>query len=84
MSWKMKKILIMIGLTWVVSISITSVAIAYAGGVRGPGLLGVWFFLTSGIVIILAQLIPAVIILSSFIGAATSSHRKGEVPILAE
>lgn len=73
----------MVGLTLVLSISITSVAIAYAGGVRGVGLLGVWFFFTSGIVIVLAQLIPAAILLSSFIGAASSSHRKNEVPIPA-
>lgn len=81
MSWRMKKILMIIGLSWVFSISIGSVAIAYAGGVRGVGLLGVWFLFSSGMVIILAQLIPAAILLSSFIGAATSSHRKNEVPI---
>lgn len=81
MSWKMKKILMIVSLTWLFSISITSVAIAYAGGMRGPGLLGILFIFASGMVIILAQLIPAIILLSSFIGAASSSHRKNEVPI---
>ncbi len=84
MYWKMKKILMIVGLAWVVSISVGSVAIAYAGGVRGSGLLGVWFLMTSGIVIILAQLIPALILLSSFIGVASSSQRKNEVPIPVE
>jgi len=81
MSWRMRKILMMIGLTWILSISIGLVAIAYAGGLRGIGLLGVWFLFSSGMVIILAQLIPMVILLSSFIGTVSSSHRKHEVPI---
>jgi predicted PurR-regulated permease PerM len=51
--------------------------------VRGVGLLGVWFFLTFGIIIVLAQLIPAGIILSAFIGTAFSSSRKEEMPIKA-
>lgn len=84
MSWRMRKILIIIGLTWILSISIGSVAIAYAGGLRGVGLLGVWFLFSSGIVITLAQLIPAIILLSSLIGTVSSSRRKHEVPIHAE
>ncbi len=83
MSEKMKKILIILSLTLILAIAMFSLVIAYAGGVRGIGLLGVWFFLTFGIIIVLAQLIPAGILLSSFIGTAFSSHRKGEMPLRA-
>ena len=77
----MKKILIILSLTLILAIAIVSIGIAYAGGVRGKGLLGVWFFLTFGIIVVLGQLIPAGILLSSIIGAATSPTRKSEVPI---
>ncbi len=80
---KMQKILITLSLVLVAAISLVSLGIGYAGGVRGIGLLGVWFFFTGGIVVVLAQLIPAGILLSSFIAAAISSFRKGEVPIRA-
>ncbi len=83
MSEKMKKIIIILSLTLILAIAIVSLGIAYAGGVRGMGILGVWFFLTFGIIIVLAQLIPAGILLSSFIGTAFSSFRKGEMPIRA-
>jgi hypothetical protein len=81
MSEKMKKIIFTLILALILAITMVSLGIAYAGGVRGIGLLGVWFFLTFGIVIVLAQLIPAGIVLSSFIGTAFSSFRKGEMPI---
>jgi hypothetical protein len=80
---KMKKILIVLSLALVLAIAVVSIGIAYAGGIRGIGLLGVWFFLTCGIIVVLAQLIPAGILLSSFIGTAFSSFRKGEIPIRA-
>ncbi len=83
MSKKMKKILILLMLFLVTSISIFSIGIAYAGGIRGIGLLGIWFFLTCGIIVVLAQLIPAGILLSSFVGGTFSSFRKGEVPLRA-
>jgi hypothetical protein len=83
MSDKMKKILIILSLALILAIAMASLGIAYAGGIRGIGLLGVWFFLTFGIIIVLAQLIPAGILLSSFIGTAFSSFRKGEMPIRA-
>ena len=76
-----KKIFIILSLVLVMSIALVSIGIAYAGGVKGIGLLGVWFFLTFGIVVVLAQLIPAGILLSSFIGTAFSPSRMGEVPI---
>jgi len=78
---KLKKIFFILSLVLVLSIALVSLGIAYAGGVRGVGLLGVWFFLTFGITVVLAQLIPAGILLSSFIGTAFSSYRKAEVPI---
>jgi len=83
MSEKMKKIIFTLILALILAITMVSLGIAYAGGVRGIGLLGVWFFLTFGIVIVLAQLIPAGILLSSFIGTAFSSFRRGEMPIRA-
>ncbi len=83
MALKMKKILVILSLALIVAIGFFSLGIAYAGGVRGVGLLGVWFFLTFGIIIVLAQLIPAGILLSAFIGTGFSSMRKGEMPIKA-
>lgn len=84
MSMQMKKILTMLGLALGLSIALVSLGIAYAGGIRGTGLLGVWFFTTFGIIIVLAQLIPAGILLSSFIGTAFDTFRKSEMPIRAE
>ena len=77
-----KKIFVILSLVLVMSIAWVSVGIAYEGGVRGVGLLGACFFLTFGIVVVLAQLIPAGILLSSFIGTAFSSFRN-ELPIKA-
>jgi len=76
-----KKIFIILSLVLVMSIALVSVGIAYAGGVRGIGLLGVCFFVTFGIVVVMGQLIPAGILLSSLIGTASSSFRKSEAPI---
>ena len=78
---KMKKILIILSLVFMLSVVMASFGIGYAGGVRGIGLLGVCFFLSFGIMVILAQLIPAGILLSSFIGTATSFFRGGEVEV---
>jgi len=83
MSGKMKNILILLILILVLAIALVSLGIAYAGGIRGIGLLGVCFFFTFGIIVVLAQLIPAGILFSSFIGTAFSSLRKGEMPIRA-
>ena len=83
MSDKMKKIIIILSLALILAIAMVSLGIAYAGGVRGIGLLGVWFFLTFGIIVVLAQLIPAGILLSSFIATGFSSFRRGEMPIRA-
>ena len=83
MTNKMKKIITILSLALIAAIALFSLGIAYAGGIRGIGLLGIWFFLTFGIIVVLAQLIPAGILLSSFIGTAFSSSRRGEVPIRA-
>ncbi len=83
MSTKAKKILMILVLALIVSISLASLGIAYSGGIRGLGLLGVWFFMTCGIVVVLAQVIPAGILLSSFVSAAFNSFRKGEMPARA-
>jgi hypothetical protein len=81
MSEKTKKVLAILGLVLIMSIALFSLGIAYQGGVRGIGLVGIMFFLTFGIIVVLAQLIPAGILLSSFIGAATSPTRRSEIPI---
>ena len=78
-----KKIFTILGLVFVVAIALVSMGIAYAGGVKGIGLLGVLFFLTFGIIVILAQLIPAAILLSSFVETTFSFFRKSELPVRA-
>jgi len=81
MSGRMKEILIILSLVLTMSIALFSLGIAYKGGVRGIGLVGIMFFFTFGIIVVLAQLIPAGILFSSFIRAATSAKRKSEVPV---
>ncbi len=83
MSGKMKKILVLLASVLVLMIALFSLGIGYAGGVRGIGLIGVCFFFTGGVVVVLAQLVPAGILLSSFIGTVFTSFRKGEMPIRA-
>ena len=78
-----KRILSLLALVFIGMIALTSLGIAYGGGIRGVGLLGVCFFLTGGILVVLAQVIPAGIILSSLIGGTFSSSRRGELPIRA-
>jgi hypothetical protein len=81
MSDNMKKILIIMSLVFVLCVSIVSLGIAYVGGIRGVGLLGVWFFLTFGIVVVLAQAIPAGILLVSFVGTVFSSPRRNAMSV---
>ena len=83
MPQKMKRILLTLTLTLIFSITMASFGIAYAGGVRGPGLIGVCFFFTFGVIVVLAQLVPAAILLSTLVGTVFSSHRKSEIPIHA-
>ena len=83
MSKKMKKILTILSLVLIMSIALFSLGIAYKGGVRGIGLIGVMFFFTFGIIVVLGQLIPAGILFCSFIGTAISPRRRAEVPIAA-
>ncbi len=80
-SKNMKKILTILSLVLVMSIALFSLGIAYKAGVRGLGLVGIMFFFTFGIIVVLGQLIPAGILFSSFIRAATSPRRRSEVPI---
>ena len=81
MSGKMKNILMLLSLILVLTITLVTLGIAYAGGIRGVGLLGVCFFFTGGVIVVLAQLVPAGILISSFVRTGFSSHRKGEMPI---
>jgi hypothetical protein len=78
-----KRIFIILCIVLIISIGLVSIGIAYAGGVRGMGLLGVLFFLTFGIIVVLAQVIPAGILFSSLIGEIFSSFRKTEGSIRA-
>jgi hypothetical protein len=80
---KMRNILIFLSLILISTIAMASLGIAYAGGIRGVGLLGVCFSFTGGVIVILAQLIPAGILFSSFMGTAFSFFRRGEAPIRA-
>jgi len=81
MSAKMKKILAILGLVLIISITLFSFGIAYKGGIRGIGLLGIMFFFTFGVIVVLAQLIPAGILLSTIIGTAISPTRRSEVSV---
>jgi len=83
MSGKMKKILVLLASVLVLAIALFSLGIGYAGGIRGIGLIGVCFFFTGGVIVVLAQLVPAGILISSFIGTGFSSFRRGEMPIRA-
>ena len=83
MSDRMRNVLIILSLVLISAILLFSLGIAYAGGIRGLGLLGVCFFVTVGVVVVLAQLIPAGVLFSSFVGTAFSSFRRGEMPIRA-
>ncbi len=78
---KHMKILTTLSMVLFFSFVLISVGVAYAGGVRGVGLLGVSFFLTLGITLVLAQLIPAGILLFSIVTTAFSSSRESGVPI---
>ncbi len=81
MSAKARNLLIFLSLILILAVALACFGIAYAGGIRGKGLLGFCFFFTGGIVVILAQLIPAGILFSSFVGTAFSFLRKRETPI---
>jgi len=76
-----KRIFVILCIVLVISIGLVSMGIAYAGGVRGVGLVGVLFFLTFGIIVVFAQVIPAGILLSSLLGEIFSSFRKTEASI---
>jgi len=77
------KIFLILTMVLILSIVLTSLGVAYAGGVRGIGLFGVTFFLTFGILLVLAQLIPAGILLSSMFATTLTPSRRHEMPIRA-
>jgi hypothetical protein len=81
MSEDMKKIALILSFALVVAISLFSVSLAYAGGIRGVGLLGVWFFMTFGIVVVLAQVIPAGILFVALINGIFTPARRNELPV---
>jgi hypothetical protein len=81
MSEIMKKIPVILSGAMILSLVLTSAGVAYAGGVRGAGLAGVSFLLTLCVILVLGQVIPAGILLSTLIAASFSSARRGELPI---
>ena len=83
MSKANKKILIILSLTYVFSVTLFSLGIAYYKGIKGMGYLGVWFFLTFGIIVVLAQLIPACLLIVSVIRAFYSPSSKHGLPARA-
>ncbi len=83
MSKQTKKIFIILSLVLVFAILTGSFVIAYTGGVRGIGLLGISFFLSFGIIIVLAQVIPAGILFCMMIRSMFSTIRGNELPIRA-
>ncbi len=83
MSKQTKKILIALSVFLVFAIMAFSFIIAYLRGVRGLGLLGISFFLTTGTVIVLAQMIPASILFCMMIRSVFSSSQTNELPIRA-
>jgi len=80
---KKRNIFVLLSLILVMAITLFFLGIAYVGGIRGIGLLGVCFFFTGGAIVVLARLIPAGILFSSLIGMAFSSFRRGEMPARA-
>jgi hypothetical protein len=83
MSKSMKEIMVILSLALILAIALGSLVVAYVGGIRGIGLLGVWFFLTFGIIVVLAQAIPAGILLTSLIGSVFTPYRRAEMPVRA-
>ncbi len=81
MSMRMKKIIAILSLILITSIILFSFGIAYKGGVRGLGLLGMVFLFTFGIIVVLGQVIPAGILISSFIKTSISPTKNSEALI---
>ena len=80
MTKQMKKILTILGLVLILTIAVTSSGIVYLSGVRGIGILGISFFFTAAVVIVLAQVIPAGILLALMIRSALSSAHRAGIP----
>lgn len=83
LSRKSKKLLITLGIVLLILLTFVSLTIAYTMNIKGSGPLGVWFLLTFGVVIVLAQLIPACFLFSGLVNSAYSMFRKrnkGEEP----
>ena len=61
-----KRIFVILNSVFILSVALVSLWIAYAGGIRGMGLLAISLLLTWGVVVALGQLMPAGILVSSF------------------
>jgi hypothetical protein len=80
---RMMKILVLLSLLLIVSIALVTFGITYAGGVRGFVLMGVFSFFAGGVIVILVQLMPAEILLASFIGTTFAFLRKSGASLQA-
>ncbi len=76
-----QKILIVLSMALILSVACAALGIGYAGGMRGTQLMAVSLLFTLGIVAIMVQLVPAVILLSSYASIAISLVRKVEIPV---
>ncbi len=83
MTKQMKKILTILSLALILAIAVTSSLIAYLSGVRGLGILGMSFFFTAAVVIVLAQVIPAGILLALMIKSALFPAGRTALPARA-
>ena len=76
-----ERILFILCSVWISAVALTSAGIAYSGGIRGLELAAVTLFLTFGITVFIAQLIPGGILLSSFIGIILPFLKRNHVPV---
>jgi hypothetical protein len=76
------KILMMMCLMFVLSILLITSGIAYAGGMRGGSIFETCLLFILGVTLVLAQAIPASILLASLTGGVFSSRKNPRIPIL--
>jgi hypothetical protein len=74
-----QSILLILSSVWISTVALTVTGIAYSGGIRGVELAAVILFLTFGMTVFIAQLIPGGILLSSFAGIIFPSLKKMNV-----
>jgi hypothetical protein len=76
-----ERILFILCSVWISAVALTSAGIAYAGGIGSGELTAVTLFLTLGITVFTAQLIPGGFLLSSLIGITLSFLKRSNVTV---